>query len=59
MSLSLNCPSHSLYPFAENWESYGNWSVGDDHLDWDGPELGQGTFAPDEDNPVEYPVGTK
>merc|ERR1712123_91200 len=46
----------TLYPFAENWESYMHWMVGDDHLDWDGPEVGQGTFAPDEDNPVEYPA---
>ena len=34
-----------------------HWMVGDDHLDWDGPEEGQGEFAPDEDNPIEYPVG--
>ena len=46
-----------LYPFAENWESYMHWMVGDDHLDWGGPEEGQGTFAPDEDHPdQEYPV---
>lgn len=46
----------SLYPFPENWESYNHWRVGDDHLDWDGPEEGQGTFAPDENDPTEYPA---
>ena len=46
----------SLYPFPDNWESYNHWRVGDNHLDWDGPEEGQGTHAPDEDNPIEYPV---
>lgn len=30
--------------------------VGDDHLDWDGPEEGQGEHAPDENDPTEYPV---
>ena len=28
----------------KQWESYNSWMVGDDHLDWDGPEPGQGTF---------------
>ena len=46
----------SLYPFPENWESYNHWMVGDLHLDWDGPEEGQGEFAPDENDPTEYPV---
>ena len=46
----------SLYPFPDNWESYNHWRLGDNHLDWDGPEEGQGTHAPDEDNPIEYPV---
>ena len=46
----------SLYPFPANWESYNAWMVGDDHLDWDGPEEGQGEFAPDENDPTEYPV---
>ena len=46
----------SLYPFPENWESYNHWMVGDSHMDWDGPEDGQGTFAPDENDPTEYPV---
>ena len=46
----------SLYPFPENWESYNHWMEGDLHLDWDGPEEGQGEFAPDENDPTEYPV---
>ena len=46
----------SLHPFPANWESYNAWRAGDDHLDWDGPEEGQGQFAPDENDPTEYPV---
>ena len=46
----------SLYPFPENWESYNHWMEGDLHLDWDWPEEGQGEFAPDENDPTEYPV---
>ena len=46
----------SLHPFPANWESYNAWRVGDDHLDWDGPEPGQGEFAPDENDPTEYPA---
>jgi len=46
----------SLYPFPANWESYNDWMVGDDHLDWDGPEEGQGEHAPDENDPTEYPA---
>ena len=30
--------------------------AGDAHLDWEGPEPGQGEYAPDENDPTEYPV---
>ena len=46
----------TLHPFPANWESYNAWRRGDDHLDWDGAEPGQGEFAPDENDPTEYPV---
>lgn len=28
----------------EDWESYNSWMEGDDQLDWDGPQPGQGLF---------------
>ena len=28
----------------EQWNSYNSWMAGDNYLDWDGTEAGQGTF---------------
>ena len=33
-----------IHPMPEIWESYNSWMEGDDKLDWDGPQPGQGTF---------------
>jgi alpha-amylase len=33
-----------IIPMPVIWESYNSWMVGDTQLDWDGPEVGQGTF---------------
>jgi len=33
-----------IHPMPEIWESYNSWMEGDDKLDWEGPQPGQGTF---------------
>ena len=33
----------AINQMLKQWESYNDWSEGDDKLDWDGPQVGQGT----------------
>ena len=48
----------SLHPMPVQWESYNDWLVGDDHLDWDGAEPGQGTHAQEEGGESYEAMGT-
>jgi len=43
----------SLYPFEVQWEKYNLWRDGDEHLDWDGPEAGQGLVPGENDEEYE------